>query len=310
MQRSDNASPEVYDLNVGSLFSFATIFALLATSARAADAPAPHWVTTWAASAQGPYPIGYPSAQPNLSFALPNPANGAHDQTFRLIVHPDVWAARTRLRFSNAFGTKPVTFDGVFAGERAIAGNLVAGTNRPVAFGGRSSVTVAPGASVWSDAVALPFVDDPKHFDGRKLAVSFHVVGDSGPMTWHAKGLTTSYLSPPGSGSVGAGESDDAFPYATASWYFLDAVDMALPTSARLVVAFGDSITDGTDSTLNGDDRWPDRLSRRLHAAYGDDATIAIEGIGGNRIVGPAVVHAGRCRSRADPPRSSASTGT
>jgi len=32
---------------------------------------------------------------------------------------------------------------------------------------------------------------------GRKLAVSFHVVGESGPMTWHAKALTTSYLTAP-----------------------------------------------------------------------------------------------------------------
>ena len=37
----------------------------------------------------------------------------------------------------------------------------------------------------------LPSVAD---LTGRKLAVSFHVAGESGPMTWHAKALTTSYL--------------------------------------------------------------------------------------------------------------------
>ena len=35
-------------------------------------------------------------------------------------------------------------------------------------------------------------------------------------------------------------------------------------------MAFGDSITDGTASTMNGDDRWPDVLSRRLQAIYGN----------------------------------------
>jgi hypothetical protein len=32
---------------------------------------------------------------------------------------------------------------------------------------------------------------DAKMLAGRKLAVSFHVVGESGPMTWHAKALQT-----------------------------------------------------------------------------------------------------------------------
>jgi hypothetical protein len=35
---------------------------------------------------------------------------------------------------------------------------------------------------------------------GRKLAVSFHVAGESGPMTWHAKALQTSYATAPAPG--------------------------------------------------------------------------------------------------------------
>jgi lysophospholipase L1-like esterase len=186
------------------------------------------------------------------------------------------------LRFSNAFGTQPVTFDNVYAGQYAIAGTLVPGTNRPVRFGGAENVTVAPGQSAWSDPVDLPFIHDrtDPSLQGRKLAVSFHIAGESGPMTWHAKGLTTSYVTAPG--------ADASFTYATASWFFLDAVDMAMPAGTRLIVALADSITDGTDSTMNGDDRWPDQLSRRLHAAYGTTVAIVNEGIGGNRITGPA----------------------
>jgi lysophospholipase L1-like esterase len=248
------------------------------------------WVTSWTGSVQGPYPVGNPSAQPNLSFAFPNPADGARDQSFRLIVRPDIWGGRTRLRFSNAYGTKPVTFDGVFAGLQASGATIVPHTNHPVLFAGKPSVTVAPGQSVWSDADALPFVhgvSDPEMI-GRKLAVSFHVAGDSGPMTWHAKALTTSYLTAPGAGAKGGPEGDGDYPFSTASWYFLDAVDMLAPASTQLVVAFGDSITDGTDSTLNGDDRWPDALSHRLHAVYGSKVAVVDEGIGGNRIIGPA----------------------
>lgn len=273
---------------------FVQVAALLATVAVAvpcARAQAPNWITSWTGAAQGPYPVGYASAQPSLAFAFPEPAEGARDQTFRLVVHPGLWGPGARLRLSNAFGTRPVTFDHVFAGEQAIAGTLVAGSNAPVSFGGRDSVTVPAGQGVWSDPVRLAFVHDPADpsLAGRKLAVSLHVAGRSGPMTWHAKALTTSYVTAPGAGADMAGEAgDDAFPFATASWYFLDALDMEAPAGTRLVVAFGDSITDGTDSTLNGDDRWPDVLARRLMARDGGRVVVVNQGIGGNRVVGPA----------------------
>src|SRR5258708_20971598 len=60
------------------------------------------------------------------------------------------------------------------------------------------------------------------------------------------------------------------------------------PAETKLIVAFGDSITDGTASTLNGDDRWPNALSRRLHAAYGNRVSVVNAGIGGNQVLVPA----------------------
>ena len=62
---------------------------------------------------------------------------------------------------------------------------------------------------------------------------------------------------------------------------------MSAPTGTPVIVGFGDSITDGTASTMNGDDRWPDVLSRRLHAAYGNHVAVVNAGIGGNQVVGP-----------------------
>src|SRR6185295_2438921 len=144
-----------------------------------------------------------------------------------------------------------------------------------------------PGKDVWSDGVALPFVKDVKALAGRKLAVSFHVAGETGPMTWHAKALQTSYVTAPGAGAKGQQEDESAFPFSTASWFFLDALDMMAPADTKVIVGFGDSITDGTASTMNGDDRWPNVLSRRL-AAAGHRAAVFNAGIGGNQVVGPA----------------------
>jgi lysophospholipase L1-like esterase len=262
---------------------------LQAAPVHAEDEPKWKWVVSWAGSVQGPYPVGNPSAQPDMKLVFPSPESGARDQSFRMVVKPEIWGRETRLRFSNALGTRPVKFADVFIGLHQGSSTVESGTNRPVTFKGRSSVTVAPGASVWSDAVKIPFARNPKSAGlvGRKVAVSFHVPGESGPMTWHAKALQTSYVTAPGAGSKSADETDAAFPFSTASWFFLDALDMRVLAGAQAIVAFGDSITDGTLSTLNGDDRWPDVLARRLHAAYGNSVSVVNAGIGGNQVVGP-----------------------
>ena len=260
-------------------------FLLFANMAAGADAG---WVASWTAAVHGPYPSGNAVGQPDLRFAFPEPS--ANDQSFRLIVRPDIWGRRIRLRFSNVFGAQPVSFDNVFVGLQESGSSVVHSTNRRVTFAkGQSALSIPTGESAYSDPVELDFLKNTASWEtmGRKLAVSFHVVGASGPMTWHAKALTTSYVTAPKTGAQSAEEPGEAFVYSTTSWYFLDAVEVLAPAGTQVVAAFGDSITDGTGSTLNGDDRWPDVLSRRLHAAYGTRVSVVNLGIGGNRVAGP-----------------------
>jgi hypothetical protein len=130
---------------------------LLAGTGQAAE-PAPGgWVVAWVGSAHGPYPSGNDLAQPDLKLAFPAPASGARNQSFRMIVKPQLWGCHTRLRLCNAFGRKPVSFADVFVGLHQGSSAVVAGSNRPVVFAGKKVVTVLPGESVWSDPVELPF---------------------------------------------------------------------------------------------------------------------------------------------------------
>ena len=247
------------------------------------------WVAGWVGSVHGPYPSGNAWAQPDLKAVFPTAAAGAHNQSFRLIAKPEIWGCEARVRLSNVFGTRPVTFDDVFVGLQLSGSAVVPGTNHAATFGRQKKVTVAAGSSAWSDPVALPFAckADVSTLWGRKLAISFHVPTESGPMTWHAKALQTSYVTAPAAGSRSADEGEGAFPFSCTSWYFADALEMRVPAGGHAVVAFGDSITDGTNSTLNGDDRWPDVLARRLHAAHGNTVSVVNAGIGGNQVVGP-----------------------
>ena len=284
---------------------------VLGFAASASAQGAPQWAATWATSPAAYFvyvspvppvsPPGFPTTyapatiQPDQGYPFPSAnKNAATDQTFRSIVKPDLWGNRMRFRFSNAFGSQPVTFSAVTVGLQDYSGNLMHGTLTQVMFGGKKSVTIAPGQEIWSDGTPLPWIknaDDPT-VQGRNLAVSYAVEGSSGPMTYHAASNTTSYITAPGSGDHTADMDVFAYEFTTTSWFFLDAVDVMAPAGTVVICAFGDSITDGTHTTLNDNDRWANDLSRRLHNAYGSHISIVNEAIGGNRVVNPVVANA------------------
>ena len=224
-------------------------------------------------------------AQPDLSFALPTgDVDGATNQTFRLIVKPDLWAKTIRLRFSNTFGNRPVTLGAVKVGIQSAGGNLLAGKAQEVQFSGKGDVVLPVGEEVYSDEIPLDIDPNDPLLEGHKLAVSFFVKGTSGPLTWHTDALSTSYLTAPETGDHTGDVNDAAFPFTTTSWFLLDAVEVAADPETSVVCAFGDSITDGVNSTLNGSDTWPDQLSRRLHSAYGNKISVVNEAISGNTV--------------------------
>jgi lysophospholipase L1-like esterase len=292
--------------------------ALLLSSgpARATDGGGRKWVATWATSpaayfvyAAPPQPLNvasfpvsasqiqYPVANiaPDLAPAFPNrtsPAGAsAVDQTFRSMVKPDLWGNTIRIRFSNVFGNKPLTFDAVTVGLQEYAANIVNGTLVPVTFGNNRGVTIPAGERVWSDPVLLPFVNFANGLvvQGRNLAISYSVTGDSGHMTYHNGAFQTSYITAQGGGDHTEEVDGFAYEYTTASWFFLDAVDVMAPASTVVICAFGDSITDGVHTTMNGSDRWANVLSRRLHGAYGDRVSVVNAGIAGNHVGNPVV---------------------
>ena len=256
------------------------------------------WVATWASSMQGAYVYSAPAPlddlrhiyaiNPDLRFAFPNATtDGAVEQTFRLIVKPDLFGDNYRLRFSNFFGTQAVTFKAISVAVQDYAGNIIPGTLREVTFGRAGTVTIQPGKLVYSDGFRSPADADDPLLKRRNFAVSFAVQGKSGPMTCHAGDFTTSYISPPNSGDHTEDIHDFAFPNSTTAVFFLDGLDVIASADTAAVCAFGDSITDGTASTINGNDRWSNDLSIRLHEAYGNKVSVVNEGIAGNTVVNP-----------------------
>lgn len=270
--------------------STANVSAHPATSARAPSCSGSHWVGSWSAA---------PSGAANEGFA---------EQTLRLVVHPQLRGDTVRLRLTNRLADQAVTFGEVHVGLHVSHGNVKAGTNRAVTFGGDIATTVPVGSNVVSDPVALTFEV------GDDLAISLYMRGATGPATEHDMAVQKSFVTPRGSGNHAADEDSGAFTDTTTSWFFVEGVDVVAPRSVGAVVAFGDSITDGfvwrdlasVDSgdpdALGVNGRYPDHLARRLHDQSGPSRVSVLNaGISGNEVNDGTPIFGPSGRSRLAP---------
>lgn len=264
-----------------AVFSILTVaglagaLALPAASAGASSHGPGHWVSTWAASPMAATP-------PSLTSPDDFSSAGFSDQTIRNVVWTSAGGHSARVRLSNVFGTRAVTFNQVDIGISASGAAVVPGTNRQVTFAGHRSVTIAPGREAVSDPVPE---DVPAETD---LAVSLFTAAPTGPATYHSDAQQVNYVSGPG--DYAASDSASAFTTPSQHWYFVDDVDVqAGPAVKGTVVAFGNSITDGYQSTVNANARWPNDLARRFLASPKRSRAVVDEGISGNRVLNDSV---------------------
>jgi lysophospholipase L1-like esterase len=193
-----------------------------------------------------------------------------------MMVRTSIGGRRLRITLYNAFGSAPLIVGSAHVGIRGKDSEIVAGSDRALTFHGKPGCTVRPGVVLLSDPVDLAVapVSD--------LAVSLFFPGETGPPTTHATGLHNSYI---GDGDL-TGQESIGGSLMTQSYYWLAGVDVMAPANASLIVAFGDSITDGARSNNETNHSWPAALAARL-AADKKTANLGIAnmGIGGNRLL-------------------------
>ncbi|MEJ2852960.1 MULTISPECIES: SGNH/GDSL hydrolase family protein [unclassified Saccharothrix] len=212
------------------------------------------WVGAWATS-----PTGVPASD-TTAFA---------DQTLRQVVHLSTGGREVRVRLSNEFGSQPLVIGEARVGRGAGGSSVVPGTDRRLTFGGRGSVTVPAGVPVVSDPVPLGVTAD------SDLVVSVYLPVATPATTVHAFPYQDGYVA---SGNVTA-QPTITPTGVLGKWHFLTGVSVS--GGRATVVAFGDSITDGAETTRGANRRWPDVLARRLHGRLG----VVNAGISGNRLL-------------------------
>lgn len=216
------------------------------------------WSGSWAAATSG------------------NPALGPwSDRTLRLVVHSSLGGPRVRLRFDNTFASTPVRIGSATVAVQA-AGASAREAPVAVSFGGAAGTVVPAGAQAFSDPLAFAVPED------TNLLVSFHLPETVPAAPVHRLAVQRSYLS--GTGDHTAEVQATAYGTVLTSWPLLTGVDVSGGPGS--LVALGDSITDGTMSTTDGNRRWPNVLAARLLGQrevprYG----VLNAGISGNRVV-------------------------
>jgi lysophospholipase L1-like esterase len=199
--------------------------------------------------------------------------------TVRLIARVTIPGDNVRIRLDNTFGTTSVTIGRAYVGYRVQGAAIASGSNRPITFDGGTKATIPGGGSIWSDPVRLPVLAQ------QDLAVSLYIPGSDVRPSQHTGAVVTSYRSTNGTGDVASDEERTAFTSTTTALWWLKAIDVESTSSAGAIVAFGDSITDGTCSTLDAHDRWEDVVSVRLGLESPRRLkSVVNEGIGGNTL--------------------------
>lgn len=231
-----------------------------------------HWVASWAAA-----PTEFSELMANPTTA-PQAGPGKHvfrGQTLRQLVQPALDGSRVRVRFSNRFGKAPLHIAAASVGL-VTGGNAVSpATLGVLRFGGRGSLTIAPGADAWSDGIDL------KAEAGQTLAVSTYLDQPTPFATIYQRGPGTSWVVP--GNAVTTPRLQGAVPLALN--HIVTGLDVLTSQPARIVVAFGDSITAGGNDAGGG--AYPDMLATRLRDSPKVPAGLSVinMGIGGNRLL-------------------------
>ena len=236
----------------------------LSLSAAAEQTAGARWVTAWTTSQQA---LGDTSLS---------------DATVRLMARVTASGESIRIRLDNTYGTRPLVVGAAAVGESMRGATLTPGSGRTVRFDGATRVIVPAGGSVQSDSIMMPVLAQ------QDLAISLHLPETDVRPSQHNGAKVTSYLTANGGGDHTSDEAADAFTEMTTAMFWLKSIDVLSATSTGTIIAFGDSITDGSCATDDGHDRWEDWVAVRLHldAKNGSHKAVVNEGIGGNTVTG------------------------
>lgn len=227
-----------------------------------AATPKQDWIVTWAASPQ--------AAEPDPD----EPLTQIEGQTVRERVRFTLGGKQVRIRLSNEFGGSALEIGSASIALAAGVDGVEPKSLRPLTFGGHSSVRIPAGGPLVSDPVDLEVAP------GAEVSISVFFPGRVTSPTLHSLALKRAVISGPGDHTrttriAAAGTSTSSIA--------ISAVMVPKKRTDRLLIAFGDSITDGAGSATDADQAWPAQFAQRV-ARLDPGLAVANAGIAGNQL--------------------------
>lgn len=239
---------------MNSLMKGAALLAVALTTEATAVRAEP-WTPAWLASPQRvwntefAFPTGLPEAIGGTSIRQPLTL-GWSGQNLRLIL-------------SNRYGTSPLPITGVSV-ARSAGGAEIAEPQVQVTVGGEQGFAIPPAAEIVSDPAPMNVIA------GDRIAVTTDFGSTAITQTFHWDARETGFV------------IADGVPVAETTARIALAGVLVDQPAETVVVAMGDSITDGNGAPMDKQARWPDYLSRRLAP---EGVAVVNAGISGNRLL-------------------------
>jgi lysophospholipase L1-like esterase len=239
----------------------ATVMSLVCVSAPRA-ASGPRWVEAWYSP---PFP-------PTAVLVSGDVRIYAH-QTVRQVVRLEAGGVRIRVRLTNELGLSPVNIGSVHVALSSPNAVTEPESDHVLTFGGKQDAVIPVGQALVSDPVEMAvdaFAD---------LAISIYYPERLAP----AGHLSQVHISANGDHGAEPIWRDAMHARAPA---LASGVEVETSASRKVVVAFGDSITEGAGATPETNLDYPEQLAWRLeHSGAGGGWVVINSGISGNRLL-------------------------
>ena len=241
----------------------AVAFMLSTLSAAAQKSASPeHWVQAWYSP---PFP--------------PTAALGIEDiriyarQTVRQVVRLEVGGNHLRVRLTNELGLTPVKIGAVHVALSSPNGVTEPETDHLLTFNGRQDAEIPVGQALVSDPVEMTVAAF------NDLAISVYYPGRLAP-SGHLLTVRVSAKGDHGAEDLWPGSTMGRGPAVVSG------IEAQAPETHHVLVAFGDSITEGAGATPGTNQDWPELFARRLAShGWAKDWVVINSGIGGNRLL-------------------------
>jgi len=235
------------------------------------------WIDSWASSHLSTTVTKF---APETQATVPTQFN---DQTLRLVIWNQLAGEKVRIKFSNIFAKEPLHIQAAHLALPDVQpGSILPESDRQLMFSGQPSLTLAPGEEVWSDALDFSVAAL------TNLVVSLYLPQTFTPTQFHPTALKTNFIFNT-KGDQTSAQRLDPLATKTSMLFFISDLQVDIKTkspknSPKLLVALGDSITDGAVSDVDTETNWPSSLAKRIARDLKPNSISVINmGIGSNR---------------------------